>query len=175
MAALVASQVLFVAAIKSGSTAEVFFLMSLAPLMAAVLARPLLGEHIGIFGMSAIAVALGGVALMSGLSFNAKRHRLVNAGRPVVGTDPSRSGQRSPSPSIRSLHAARAHALMRPWSPSALSRRSFVLHCPPVAWSDPLPQVAATLRSRYRTVPSSGARLGPVQPGDRGSSPASRW
>jgi drug/metabolite transporter, DME family len=71
VAALVASQVLFVAAIKSGSTAEVFFLMSLAPLMAAVLARPLLGEHIGIFGMSAIAVALGGVALMSGLSFNA--------------------------------------------------------------------------------------------------------
>ena len=70
VAALVASQVLFVAAIKSGSTAEVFFLMSLAPLMAAVLARPLLGEHIGIFGMSAIAVALGGVALMSGLSLS---------------------------------------------------------------------------------------------------------
>src|SRR5262245_25428207 len=71
VAALVASQVLFVAAIKSGSTAEVFFLMSLAPLMAAVLARPLLGERIGILGMLAIAVALGGVALMSGLSFNA--------------------------------------------------------------------------------------------------------
>jgi drug/metabolite transporter, DME family len=68
--ALVASQVLFVAAIKSGSTAEVFFLMSLAPLMAAVLARPLLGERIGIIGVLAIAVALGGVALMSGLSLN---------------------------------------------------------------------------------------------------------
>jgi drug/metabolite transporter (DMT)-like permease len=68
--ALVASQVLFVAAIKSGSTAEVFFLMSLAPLMAAVLARPLLGERIGMFGVLAIAVALGGVALMSGLSLN---------------------------------------------------------------------------------------------------------
>jgi DME family drug/metabolite transporter len=68
--ALVASQVLFVAAIKSGSTAEVFFLMSLAPLMAAVLARPLLGERIGIFGVLAIAVALGGVALMSGLSLS---------------------------------------------------------------------------------------------------------
>jgi drug/metabolite transporter (DMT)-like permease len=68
--ALVASQVLFVAAIKSGSTAEVFFLMSLAPLMAAVLARPLLGERIGIVGGLAIAVALGGVALMSGLSLN---------------------------------------------------------------------------------------------------------
>jgi drug/metabolite transporter, DME family len=70
--ALVASQVLFVAAIKSGSTAEVFFLMSLAPLIAAVLARPLLGERIGILGMLAIAVALGGVALMSGLSLNAE-------------------------------------------------------------------------------------------------------
>jgi drug/metabolite transporter, DME family len=70
--ALVASQVLFVAAIKSGSTAEVFFLMSLAPLMAAVLARPLLGERIGMLGALAIAVALGGVALMSGLSLNAE-------------------------------------------------------------------------------------------------------
>jgi drug/metabolite transporter, DME family len=69
--ALVASQVFFVAAIKSGSTAEVFFLMSLAPLMAAVLARPLLGERIGLFGIIAIAFALGGVALMSGISLNA--------------------------------------------------------------------------------------------------------
>ena len=68
--ALVASQVLFVAAIKIGSTAEVFFLLSLAPLMAAMLARPLLGERIGLFGLCAIAVALAGVALMSGLSFN---------------------------------------------------------------------------------------------------------
>src|SRR4030095_6562405 len=70
--ALVASQVLFVAAIKSGSTAEVFFLMSLAPLIAAVLARPLLGERIGIFGMLAIAGALGGVALMRGLILKAE-------------------------------------------------------------------------------------------------------
>ena len=69
--ALVASQVLFVVAIKSGSTAEVFFLMSLAPLMAAVLARPLLGERIGVFGSLAIAIALGGVGLMSGLSLGA--------------------------------------------------------------------------------------------------------
>src|SRR5262245_64419667 len=46
--ALVASQVCFIAAIKSGSTAEVFFLMSLAPLMAAMLAWPLLGERIGV-------------------------------------------------------------------------------------------------------------------------------
>jgi len=69
--ALVASQVLFVAAIKIGSTAEVFFLLSLAPLMAALLARPLLGERIGTFGALAIAVALAGVALMSGVTFNA--------------------------------------------------------------------------------------------------------
>jgi drug/metabolite transporter, DME family len=68
--ALVASQVLFVAAIKAGSTAEVFFLMSLAPLMAAVLVRPLLGERIGVIGILSIAVALGGVALMSGLGLN---------------------------------------------------------------------------------------------------------
>jgi drug/metabolite transporter, DME family len=68
--ALVASQVLFVAAIKIGSTAEVFFLLSLAPLMAALLARPLLGERIGMFGALAVGVALAGVALMSGVSFN---------------------------------------------------------------------------------------------------------
>jgi DME family drug/metabolite transporter len=66
--AMVVSQVCFVGAIKSGSTAEVFFLMSLAPLMAAVLARPLLGERIGVLGVLAIGVALGGVVLMSGLS-----------------------------------------------------------------------------------------------------------
>src|SRR6478672_11959982 len=41
--AMAASQVCFIAAIKSGSTAEVFFLQALAPLMAAALARPLLG------------------------------------------------------------------------------------------------------------------------------------
>jgi drug/metabolite transporter (DMT)-like permease len=66
--AMVASQACFIGAIKSGSTAEVFFLFALAPLMAAVLARPLLGERIGVVGMLAIAVALGGVALMSGLT-----------------------------------------------------------------------------------------------------------
>jgi drug/metabolite transporter (DMT)-like permease len=66
--AMVASQACFIGAIKSGSTAEVFFLMSLAPLMAAILARPILGERIGVLGMLAIAVALAGVALMSGLS-----------------------------------------------------------------------------------------------------------
>jgi drug/metabolite transporter (DMT)-like permease len=65
--AMVASQVFFVAAMKAGNTAEVFFLMSLAPLMAAVLARPMLGERIGVLGVLAIAVALGGVTLMTGL------------------------------------------------------------------------------------------------------------
>jgi drug/metabolite transporter (DMT)-like permease len=65
--AMVASQVFFVAAMKAGNTAEVFFLMSLAPLMAAVLARPMLGERIGALGVLAIAVALGGVTLMTGL------------------------------------------------------------------------------------------------------------
>jgi drug/metabolite transporter, DME family len=69
--ALVASQIFFVAAIKSGSTAEVFFLLSLAPLLAAFLARPLLGERIGIVGVLAIAIALAGVALVSGVALNA--------------------------------------------------------------------------------------------------------
>jgi DME family drug/metabolite transporter len=80
--ALVASQILFVAAIKSGSTAEVFFLLSLAPLMAAILARPLLGERIGSLGVFAIAIALAGVALMSGLSFNADEIFSTNGNGP---------------------------------------------------------------------------------------------
>ena len=69
--AMVASQVCFVAAIKSGSTAEVFFLMSLAPLIAAVIARPLLGERIDLLSVFAITVALGEIALMGGLSMKA--------------------------------------------------------------------------------------------------------
>jgi drug/metabolite transporter (DMT)-like permease len=69
--AMVASQVCFILAIQSGNTAEVFFLMSLAPLMAAILARPILNERLGTRGMLAIAIALGGVALMSGLGFDA--------------------------------------------------------------------------------------------------------
>ena len=71
VAAMVVSQAGFIVAIKLGSTAEVFFLMSLAPLMAAVLARPILGERIGRLGLAAIAVALMGVAMMSGLSVEA--------------------------------------------------------------------------------------------------------
>jgi drug/metabolite transporter (DMT)-like permease len=71
--AMVTSQVCFVAAIKLGNTAEVFFLMSLAPLIAAVLAGPLIGERLGVMGLLAIAVALGGVALMSGLGSDGTR------------------------------------------------------------------------------------------------------
>ena len=57
--AMVVSQVCFILAVQSGNTAEIFFLMSLAPLMAAVLARPILGERLGVMGIVAIAIALG--------------------------------------------------------------------------------------------------------------------
>ena len=57
--AMVVSQVCFILAVQSGNTAEIFFLMSLAPLMAAVLARPILGERLGVMGIFAIAIALG--------------------------------------------------------------------------------------------------------------------
>jgi drug/metabolite transporter (DMT)-like permease len=70
--AMVASQVCFILAIQSGNTAEVFFLMSLGPLIAAMLARPLLGERLGTMSMFAIAIALGGVALMSGLGLSSQ-------------------------------------------------------------------------------------------------------
>lgn len=66
--AMVISQVGFVSAVQSTTVAEVFFLFSLAPLMTTVIARPVLGERIGILGCVAIAVALGGVLLMSGLT-----------------------------------------------------------------------------------------------------------
>ena len=64
--AMVVSQVGFIAAVKLTTVAEVFFLLSLAPLMAAAIALPLLGERIGLLGAAAIALALGGVALMTG-------------------------------------------------------------------------------------------------------------
>lgn len=64
--AMVVSQIGFIAAIKLTTVAEVFFLLSLAPLMAALLALPILGERIGWLGALAIAMALGGVALMTG-------------------------------------------------------------------------------------------------------------
>jgi drug/metabolite transporter (DMT)-like permease len=65
-ATMVLSQVAFIAAIKVATVAEVFFLFSLAPLIAAVLAFPLLGERIGALGGLAVATAIGGVALMTG-------------------------------------------------------------------------------------------------------------
>ncbi len=64
--AMVLSQIGFIAAVKLTTIAEVFFLLSLAPLMAAALAYPLLGERIGLLGAIAIAIALGGVTLMTG-------------------------------------------------------------------------------------------------------------
>ena len=76
VSAMVASQVCFIIAIKLGSTAEVFFLMSLAPMMAAVLARPLLGERFGAQSVLAIAIALGGVAAMTGLNWTTDGLRL---------------------------------------------------------------------------------------------------
>ena len=76
VSAMVASQVCFIIAIKLGSTAEVFFLMSLAPMMAAVLARPLLGERFGAQSVLAIAIALGGVAVMTGLNWTTDGPRL---------------------------------------------------------------------------------------------------
>lgn len=68
--AMVVSQVGFIAAVKLTTVAEVFFLLSLAPLMAAIIAYPLLGERIGVLGALAIAVALGGVGLMTGGGFD---------------------------------------------------------------------------------------------------------
>jgi drug/metabolite transporter, DME family len=64
--AMVFSQIGFIAAVKMSTVAEVFFLLSLAPLMAAVIAFPVLGERLGVLGALAICIALAGVALMTG-------------------------------------------------------------------------------------------------------------
>ncbi len=66
--AMVISQVGFVSAVQTTTVAEVFLLFSLAPLMTAVIARPILGERIGLLGGLAIVMALGGVLLMSELT-----------------------------------------------------------------------------------------------------------
>ncbi len=68
-AAMAVSQATFISSAKLTTFAEVFFICALAPLLAAVLARPLLGERIGRMGLIAIAIALVGVALMSGGGF----------------------------------------------------------------------------------------------------------
>lgn len=67
--AMAISQVTFISAVKVTTFAEVFFLCSLAPLLAAMLARPLLGERIGWGVLAAIALAIGGVYVMTGGDF----------------------------------------------------------------------------------------------------------
>jgi drug/metabolite transporter (DMT)-like permease len=64
--AMAASQITFISALKVTTVAETMFLCSLAPLIAAALARPVLGEHIGAMALVAIALGLVGVALMTG-------------------------------------------------------------------------------------------------------------
>jgi drug/metabolite transporter, DME family len=64
--AMTVSQMTFVSAAKIATFAEVFFLCSLAPLMAAVLAGPLLGERMGWLGGAAIGMGLSGVWAMTG-------------------------------------------------------------------------------------------------------------
>jgi len=64
--AMAVSQVTFISAVKITTFADVFFLCSLAPLLAAMLARPLLGERIGWLVLVAIALALAGVYVMTG-------------------------------------------------------------------------------------------------------------
>jgi drug/metabolite transporter, DME family len=60
------SQITFISAIKITTFAETFFLCSLAPLITAMLARPMLGERIGRIVLVAIALALAGVLAMTG-------------------------------------------------------------------------------------------------------------
>jgi DME family drug/metabolite transporter len=61
---LTLSSTTFIAAIKVTTLAETFFLCSLAPLISAVLARPLLGERITRASLIAIALALVGILVM---------------------------------------------------------------------------------------------------------------
>lgn len=67
--AMALSQISFISGVKVTTFAEVFFLVSLAPLLAAMLARPLLGERIGRLVLVAIAIAIGGVYTMTGGDF----------------------------------------------------------------------------------------------------------
>lgn len=64
--AMAVSQITFISAVMVTTFAEVFFLCSLAPLLAAMLARPLLGERIGWLVLVAIALATAGVYVMTG-------------------------------------------------------------------------------------------------------------
>jgi drug/metabolite transporter (DMT)-like permease len=56
----------FIAALNQTSVARVLFLMAIAPVLAAILARVTLGEHITQRTVLAMALALGGVAVMLG-------------------------------------------------------------------------------------------------------------
>lgn len=56
----------FLTALAVSTLAEVFFLCSLAPLLAAVLAYPVLGERIGVITLAAVALALVGLFLVAG-------------------------------------------------------------------------------------------------------------
>ena len=56
----------FIAALNHTTVAHVLFIQAISPVLAAVLARVLLGEPVGRRSMLAMAIALGGVALMLG-------------------------------------------------------------------------------------------------------------
>ncbi len=56
----------FIAALNHTTVARVLFIQAISPVLAAVLARVLLGEPVGRRSMLAMAIALGGVALMLG-------------------------------------------------------------------------------------------------------------
>jgi drug/metabolite transporter, DME family len=59
------SQVTFISSVKIATFAEVFLICSLAPLIAAALAWPVLGERLNMWTGVAIALGLVGVALMT--------------------------------------------------------------------------------------------------------------
>lgn len=60
------SQVTFISSIKAATFAEVFLICSLAPVIAAALAWPLLKERIGWTTVVAIVLGIGGVVVMTG-------------------------------------------------------------------------------------------------------------
>jgi drug/metabolite transporter, DME family len=64
------SQVTFISSIKAATFAEVFLICSLAPMMAATLAWPLLKERIGWTTIVAIITGFAGVYVMTGGEFN---------------------------------------------------------------------------------------------------------
>ena len=65
-ASMTVSSATFISALEITTLAETFFLSSLAPLIAAGLARAFLGERIGVWTIAAIVLGLGGVSIMIG-------------------------------------------------------------------------------------------------------------